>query len=51
MSHFFQIYSRIESGEYKIEEGWDGIKAGFGRPGQNSDFNLVEAEAAKSPCC
>ncbi|KAK7605299.1 hypothetical protein V9T40_007157 [Parthenolecanium corni] len=44
-----EIYNRIQSGEYKLEEGWDGIKAGFGRPG-NPDFGLVEAEPAKS-CC
>lgn len=47
-----QVYSRIESGEYKIEEGWDGIKpsALFGRP-NSLDFNLVVAEPEKSTCC
>lgn len=46
-----QIYDRIQSGEYKVEDGWDGIKAGFTRPGGNLDFNLAEAEPARSPCC
>lgn len=53
--HFFylhQVYARIQSGEYKIEEGWDGIKpsALFGRP-NSLDFNLVVAEPEKSTCC
>lgn len=48
----FQVYARIQSGEYKIEEGWDGIKpsALFGRP-NSLDFNLVVAEPEKSTCC
>jgi Ras-related protein Rab-39B len=45
-----EVYSRIQTGEYKIEDGWDGIKTGFQRPG-GLDFNLVEAEPAKSTCC
>lgn len=46
------MYSRIKTGEYKIEEGWDGIKpsALFGRP-NSLDFNLVVAEPEKSTCC
>lgn len=46
------MYARIQSGEYKIEEGWDGIKpsALFGRP-NSLDFNLVVAEPEKSTCC
>lgn len=51
-STHFQVYARIQSGEYKIEEGWDGIKpsALFGRP-NSLDFNLVVAEPEKSTCC
>ena len=45
-----EVYNRIQSGEYKVEEGWDGIKTGFTRP-SGMDFNLVEAEPAKSSCC
>ncbi|XP_022195103.1 ras-related protein Rab-39B [Nilaparvata lugens] len=45
-----EVYNRIQSGEYKVEDGWDGIKTGFARPG-GFDFNLVEAEPAKSSCC
>ena len=33
ISHIID-HAQIERGEYKIEEGWDGIKAGFlQRPG------------------
>ncbi|XP_075227991.1 RAS oncogene family member Rab39 isoform X2 [Lycorma delicatula] len=45
-----EVYNRIQSGEYKVEDGWDGIKTGFARP-SGIDFNLVEAEPAKSSCC
>jgi len=45
-----EVYNRIQSGEYKLEDGWDGIKTGFTRP-SGFDFNLVEAEPAKSSCC
>jgi len=45
-----EVYTRIQTGEYKVEDGWDGIKTGFQRPG-GLDFNLVEAEPAKSTCC
>ncbi|XP_011305128.1 ras-related protein Rab-39B [Fopius arisanus] len=45
-----EVYNRIQTGEYKVEDGWDGVKPGFIRPG-GFDFNLVEAEPAKSSCC
>lgn len=45
-----EVYARIQSGEYKVEEGWDGIKTGFARP-NSLDFNLVVAEPEKSTCC
>lgn len=45
-----EVYNRIQSGEYKVEDGWDGIKTGFARP-NSLDFNLVVAEPAKSTCC
>lgn len=45
-----EVYNRIQSGEYKIEDGWDGIKTGYARP-NGLDFNLIEAEPAKSSCC
>lgn len=45
-----EIYNRIQSGEYKIEDGWDGIKkSNFST--SNLEFNLVMAEPAKSGCC
>lgn len=45
-----EVYNRIQSGEYKVEDGWDGIKTGFGRP-NTLDFNLVVAEPEKTGCC
>lgn len=45
-----QVYNRVKSGEYKIEDGWDGIKTGFSRP-DGLDFNYAEAEPAKTSCC
>ncbi|KAK9880176.1 hypothetical protein WA026_010049 [Henosepilachna vigintioctopunctata] len=45
-----EIYNRVQNGEYEVEEGWDGIKTGFVKP-KALDYNLVEAEAAKSTCC
>lgn len=45
-----EVYNRIQTGEFKVEDGWDGIKSGFARP-NGLDFNLVEAEPEKSSCC
>lgn len=45
-----EVYARIQSGEYKVEDGWDGIKTGFARP-NSLDFNLVVAEPEKTSCC
>lgn len=45
-----EIYQRMKSGEYQIEDGWDGIKTGFPRP-SGRDFNLILAEPEKSYCC
>ena len=56
------IYDKIESGEYKIEDGWDGIKRGyFGLSGSTAPMNnnrrtngspgdLLEAQPAQR-CC
>lgn len=51
-----QIYDKILTGEYKIEDGWDGIKRGFlqreGVPdGGHSQGGLVEAKPHNNPCC
>lgn len=45
-----EVYDRILSGEYSVEDGWDGIKSGFSRPG-GPDFSLEEGEPARSSCC
>ena len=45
------IYDKVERGEYKIEEGWDGIKAGFlQRPGGAGQVNCVMATQLGSNC-
>ncbi|KAF4518235.1 hypothetical protein B566_EDAN006916 [Ephemera danica] len=44
-----EVYDRLQTGEYKVEDGWDGVKAGFSR--SNYDPTLIEAEPAKSGCC
>jgi len=44
-----EIYNKLETGEYKVEEGWDGIKAGhFQRPDRRG---ILEGEPARSSCC
>ncbi|XP_055683837.1 ras-related protein Rab-39B [Lutzomyia longipalpis] len=45
-----EVYNRIQSGEYTVEDGWDGIKTGFAKT-NSLDFNLVMGEPAKSSCC
>lgn len=44
------VYDRVNSGEYKVEDGWDGVKTGFARL-NGLDYNLLEAEPARSTCC
>ncbi|XP_076044078.1 RAS oncogene family member Rab39 [Oratosquilla oratoria] len=44
-----EVYDKIQNGEFKVEDGWDGIKTGFSRP--NHSYNLIEAEPAKSGFC
>ena len=48
-----EIYGKLERGEYKVEEGWDGIKAGyFQRPEDRAGArSLIEASPAHSSCC
>eukprot|EP00092_Neocalanus_flemingeri_P004223 GFUD01004543.1.p1 GENE.GFUD01004543.1~~GFUD01004543.1.p1 ORF type:complete len:218 (+),score=88.47 GFUD01004543.1:202-855(+) len=44
-----EIYNKLQTGEYKVEEGWDGIKTGFfQRPDRRG---MLEAEPARSSCC
>lgn len=43
------IYSKVQNGEFKVQDGWDGIKHGFSRP--KTQMILMEAEPAKSKCC
>ena len=44
-----EVYNRVLLGEYSIHDGWDGVKAGYRRAGR--DYDLVEAEAARTTCC
>ena len=57
-----EIYGKLERGEYRVEEGWDGIKQGYIRRSEVAGtFNiggrgqgprgLMEAEPAHSKCC
>ena len=52
-----EIFAKLERGDYRIEEGWDGIKAGYM---QKTDFrdrsrvlppSLMEAQPAHFSCC
>jgi len=44
-----EIFTKLETGEYKVDEGWDGIKVGhFQRPERGG---MLEAQPAKSGCC
>uniref|UniRef100_T1JME3 Ras-related protein Rab-39B n=1 Tax=Strigamia maritima TaxID=126957 RepID=T1JME3_STRMM len=44
-----RIYRKIQNGELRVEDGWEGIKNGFARPREN--LHLLEAEPHKNTCC
>lgn len=44
-----QIYEKIESGEFKVQDGWDGIRTGFSR--SDNTVHLMEAEPERDGCC
>jgi len=44
-----QIYDKIKSGEYKVEEGWDGIKTGYFQ--RSNRVGMLEAQPSRSDCC
>ncbi|XP_066248672.1 ras-related protein Rab-39B isoform X2 [Euwallacea similis] len=44
------VYNRIKTGEYKVGDGWDGIKTGFSRP-NSLDYDISEAEPTEPSCC
>lgn len=44
------IYELLERGQIKPEEGWDGIKNGYGKQPQES-LTLVEGETESGGCC
>ena len=54
------IYNKLDRGEYQVEEGWDGIKAGYfqrtdigqrGRVERSLPRGLMEAQPAHNSCC
>jgi len=45
-----EVYTRMRSGDFVVEDGWDGIKTGFARP-NSLDYNLVVGEPERSFCC
>ncbi|GFS41749.1 ras-related protein Rab-39B [Trichonephila inaurata madagascariensis] len=44
-----QIYDKIQSGELKMQDGWDGIRTGFSR--SENTVRLMEAEVERDGCC
>ncbi len=55
-----RIYAGVESGEYALQDGWDGIKKGYSfnnnglrrrSPTHANNVHLREAEVADSKCC
>lgn len=57
-----EVYDRIQSGEYEVQDGWDGIKTGFARTGGSAsggsgarggghNVHLEMGEPARSSCC
>lgn len=53
-----EVYDRIQSGEYTVEDGWDGIKTGFARTSaaagggaRGNNVHLELGEPARSSCC
>jgi len=45
------IYDKVQRGEYKVEEGWDGIKPGFLQRAGAGQGGLVEAQPTSGGCC
>ncbi|KAK8771863.1 hypothetical protein V5799_024891 [Amblyomma americanum] len=46
------IYAKVESGEFQLEDGWDGVKTGFLRPGLPGCYvDLLEAKPESPTCC
>ena len=43
------IYSMLEQGQLRVEEGWEGIKNGYARPRET--FTLMEGEVEGGGCC
>ena len=44
-----EVYSLMEQGRIRVEEGWDGIKNGYSRPRES--FQLEEGEPESGGCC
>ncbi|XP_015905799.1 ras-related protein Rab-39B isoform X2 [Parasteatoda tepidariorum] len=44
-----QIYEKIQTGEFKMLDGWDGIRTGFNR--SKDSLRLMEAEVERDRCC
>lgn len=47
------IHAKVESGEFRLEDGWDGIKMGCPSPKRTiqTSQHVLEAEPEKSTCC
>lgn len=44
-----QIYEKIQCGEFKVQDGWDGIRTGFSR--SDNTVHLMEGEPERDGCC
>lgn len=43
------IYDKIQTGELKVQDGWDGIRTGFNRT--ENTVHLLEADVERDRCC
>ncbi|KAF2365174.1 Small GTP-binding protein domain [Trinorchestia longiramus] len=48
-----EVFDKVQSGELGTEEGWDGIKSGYGRLGEDrgNACTLLEGEPERSSFC
>lgn len=47
------IYDKVESREFRLEDGWDGVKIGCSSPKRNvqTSQHVLEAQIEKNACC
>lgn len=45
-----QVYAMLADGRLKLEDGWDGIKRGYGSEVPPTNFQIEDKTGSKS-CC